>query len=386
MMRKILNSGCILLLCMFSLFFTQPDLTYVLAFLCALIVCSADLFIEDDRMYAAVCIVFFAAALFDPAFTYFYPAACFGLFRRKLLLPACTSAILYCILEPGLRRTEPLLVCLELSGYAVCFLLASEMRERDALQDTLRRAMDDSTERDLLLTEKNRTLMEKQDYEIYTATLRERNRIAREIHDNVGHLLSRSILLAGAAKTVNRNETLSPTLDSLDQTLNAAMDNIRASVHDLRDEAVNLEEAVQSLINDFSFCPVDYCYDAGRLIPREIKYSFISITKEALNNIMRHSNADQASVTIREHPGLYQLCIEDNGTTAPKGSESPGYADGQDDRGTGYSRTGDGMGLANMKERTDKLHGTIHITTENGFRILVSIPKRRQYYETDTDR
>ena len=47
---------------------------------------------------------------------------------------------------------------------------------------------DDSTEKNLLLEEKNHMLVEKQNYEIYTATLKERNRIAREIHDNVGHL------------------------------------------------------------------------------------------------------------------------------------------------------------------------------------------------------
>ena len=192
---------------------------------------------------------------------------------------------------------------------------------------------------------------------------------AREIHDNVGHLLSRSILLAGAAKTVNRDETLSPTLDSLDQTLNAAMDNIRSSVHDLRDEAVNLDEAVKSLISDFTFCPVAYCYDAGREIPRDVKYSFISITKEALSNIMRHSNASKASVTIREHPALYQLCIEDNGTEVRKGT-----GNGKPPENAAHPG---GMGLANMKERTDKLHGTIHISEENGFRILVTIPKRR---------
>lgn len=40
------------------------------------------------------------------------------------------------------------------------------------------------------LKQQNRDLMEKQDYEINIATLNERNRIAREIHDNVGHLLS----------------------------------------------------------------------------------------------------------------------------------------------------------------------------------------------------
>ena len=45
-----------------------------------------------------------------------------------------------------------------------------------------------------MLTQKNKDLLEKQDYEIHVATLKERNRIAREIHDNVGHMLSRSLL------------------------------------------------------------------------------------------------------------------------------------------------------------------------------------------------
>ena len=155
------------------------------------------------------------AVLFSSPLRFSYRHYCIFI---PLYVPASIAAVLYLILNPWYREINLLLTCLDLFGFAVCFLLASTTRERDSLQGTLRRTMDDSTERDLLLTEKNRTLMEKQDYEIYTATLRERNRIAREIHDNVGHLLSRSILLAGAAKTVNRDETLSPTLDSLDQT------------------------------------------------------------------------------------------------------------------------------------------------------------------------
>ena len=144
------------------------------------------------------------------------------------------------------------------------------------------------------------------------------------------------------------------------------MDSIRASVHDLRDEAVNLDEAVRSLTESFTFCPVAYVYDAGRYVPRDVKYAFISIVKEALSNIMRHSSATKVSLTIREHPALYQLCVEDNGTQI---RESKG-----------------GMGLSNMRDRVEKLNGNIHFFTENGFKILVTIPKRRQDDETDTDR
>lgn len=370
-MRNVINSGYVMLMCMLSLFFIQPDFQYILAFLFALMLCCADVFLKERPAYAALAVCFFLAGFLIPAFACYYPTACYGLFVRRQYVFSAAACVLL-IVHGICFSTDILLICIGLCAMLAGFLLSEQTRARDSLEDTLRQTMDDSTERDLLLTEKNRTLLEKQDYEIYTATLKERNRIAREIHDNVGHLLSRSILLVGAAKTVSRDGALAPALDSLDESLNAAMDSIRSSVHDLRDESVNLEEALRSLIEEFTFCPVAYCYDAGRAVPRDVKYSFISITKEALSNIMRHSGADKASVTIREHPAMYQLCIEDNGKGNAAGREA--------------SSPTDGMGLSNMKERVAKLGGQIHISKETGFRILITIPKRRQDYETDTDR
>lgn len=352
-----------MLLCMFSLFFIQPDMAYILAFLLALAVCCGDMFLENDRIFGTVCVFLCAAGLLIPALTLFSPAAGYGLFRRRIYIPAVLFIIVFFIRTAGMLSV--LLLCLELFAFMISFLFAVDEAELEQLEKTLQRTQDDSTERDLLLTEKNRSIQERQDYEIYTATLQERNRIAREIHDNVGHLLSRSILLVGAIKAVSREQALASTLDSLDSTLNSAMDSIRTSVHDLRDEAVNLNEALTSLTREFTFCPVDYQYDAGRDVPRDVKYSFISISREALSNIMRHSDATKASLTVREHPALYQLCIEDNGTRI---RQSEG-----------------GMGLANMRDRTEKLGGSIHIFTGNGFRILITVPKRRQNDETDID-
>ena len=222
----------------------------------------------------------------------------------------------------------------------------------------------------LLLSEKNKALLEKQDYEIYAATLRERNRIAREIHDNVGHVLSRSILMTAACKTINKNEALDPLLGNLEESLNGAMNSIRSSVHDLHDDAVNLEDAIKGLVKDFSFCPVTLTYDMSRQVPREVKYSLISITKEGLSNVMRHSNADSVNILLREHPALYQLCIEDNGTL---GSKIP---DIQTDADSNKMETvSGGMGLSNIRDRVKALGGTVQITQEKGFRICVTIPK-----------
>ena len=65
----------------------------------------------------------------------------------------------------------------------------------EMLIDKSKRYRDDSTEINLLLKEKNKNLLINQNYEINNATLTERNRIAREIHDNVGHMLSRAIMM-----------------------------------------------------------------------------------------------------------------------------------------------------------------------------------------------
>ena len=60
-------------------------------------------------------------------------------------------------------------------------------------------------------------------------------------------------------------------------------------LHDLHDDAIDLEDAIKGLVKDFTFCPVNLTYDMSRQIPREVKYSLISITKEELSNVMRHS-------------------------------------------------------------------------------------------------
>ena len=172
--------------------------------------------------------------------------------------------------------------------------------------------------------------------------------------------------MVGALKTVNQAENLKVPMEQLDQTLNEAMTNVRQSVHDLHDESVNLKEVMESLAEEFRFCPVQLTYDMGYDIPKEIKYSFIAITKEALNNVMRHSNANEVKILTREHPGLYQLIIEDNGT-----SDERIQSDGDREENTESS----GIGIENMKKRVRMLGGTMQIQKETGFRIFITVPK-----------
>ncbi len=249
------------------------------------------------------------------------------------------------------------------AGCAAAGLIQYKTGQGGLLDERYRRTRDDSVEKNRLLREKNQSILEKQDYEIYTATLRERNRIAREIHDNVGHMLSRSILMVGAMKAVHGDGSLKDALYQLEDTLNAAMTSVRQSVHDLHDEAINLKEVLESLAGEYTFCDARLEYDMGYDVPREIRYGFIAIVKEALNNVMKHSNATQVWVVVREHPGLYQLVIEDNGTT-----------EGVKKR----AEYGRGIGIRNMKERVDAFGGNLEIRTQKGWRIYITVPKKAE--------
>ena len=82
----------------------------------------------------------------------------------------------------------------------------------------------------------------------------------------------------------------------------------------------------------------------------------IAIVKEAMANIIKHSNATKVSVMLREHPGFYQLLIEDNGTKISQNKQP-------------------GIGLTNMRQRVEALGGNIHFRTDAGSAIIVSIRK-----------
>ena len=74
----------------------------------------------------------------------------------------------------------------------------------------------------------------------------------------------------------------------------------------------------------------------SEIIPNKIKYCFATIIKEALSNVIKHSNATAVKIVLREHPALYQLCIEDNG----KGYSEKGSRQ-QRNRIKKYAGTGD---------------------------------------------
>ena len=353
-MKRLTDLIILLIYCFTSIFFTGADTAFLTAFLLSVIYLAANFCSSQKILHIFSIVTYTVLVYFLPSLLYFLPLVLYILLMRRvyagILLP-----VIMCLLHflPG---SIPMFAYV-ITGCLISLLLWYHTRTYEQLDSDYKKTRDDSTELNLLLKEKNQTILKKQDYEIYTATLKERNRIAREIHDNVGHLLSRSILMTGAMKTLNKDDSLTGPMIQLEDTLNAAMSSIRESVHDLHDDSVNLKEVLKNLTASFTFCPMVLEYDMGYNVPKDIKYSFITIVKEGLHNISSHSNASSGRILVREHPGLYQLIIEDNGTVSPKMESS-------------------GLGLINMQDRVSALDGNMQIRSDNGFCIFITIPKK----------
>lgn len=225
--------------------------------------------------------------------------------------------------------------------------------------EEIKKIRDDAAERNAILSEKNKYLVANQEKEIHIATLSERNRIAREIHDNVGHLLSRSILQLGAIMAIHKEEPVAAQLSPLKETLDNAMNNVRESVHDLHKDSFDIKEAAQNLLCDLSDRHTQLSCDISMDADKEIKYAFLTILKEAITNIRKHSNATEVTVILNELEEHYQLLIEDNGTVNEN-----------------INHLGAGIGLKNMEDRIRTLHGVITFSTTQGFRIFISVPKK----------
>ena len=360
-MRYFQDIGILTLYSFLALFFIEPGSDFIFALLCTMILMCCCYVFENRILISILFLIYGLITLQLTELLLFYPIFIYVILHQYLWPFLLWATGIYSYIFAAFcsdPQTFPAFtIYAGVFGALLAILLERNTANYEKLELDFLHSRDDIEERTLLLAEKNHALQEKQNYEIYNATLKERNRIAREIHDNVGHVLSRSILLTGAVKAINKDAGTAPLLDNLETSLNSAMNSIRSSVHDLHDEAVNLKHAIQSLVQDFSFCPVVLTYDISGQVPKNVKYCFISIVKEALANIMKHSNADSVQILIREHPALYQLCIEDNGTDIH------------------YDLSDSGIGLLNMKERVSSLNGTIQIRTENGFRIFITIPK-----------
>ncbi|MCP1101284.1 signal transduction histidine kinase [Aequitasia blattaphilus] len=350
-MKSVIDQVILLLYCITSAFIIGLEDGFIIAFLLVVLYGAIDFCVNYKTGNLVVVLVYLVSGLINPIALLFIPVIFYGALRRKNTWVILPLAGVY-IYQWGTDNIQ-LTVFLVL-GLTICLLFHHQTMSYEKLKNEYIETRDTGVEKELLLKEKNRAILSNKEYEIHNATLKERNRIAREIHDNVGHMLSRAILINGAILSREEEGAKREGLAQLKDTLDQAMTSIRESVHDLHDESIDLRSMFERITREFDFCPVTLKFEMEKDVKRELKYTFLSILKEGLSNVAKHSDATEVKVSLIEHPSMYQFIIEDNG-------QKPG-------------NEGEGIGLMNMEDRVEGFKGTMRIQKEKGFRIFITIP------------
>jgi signal transduction histidine kinase len=199
------------------------------------------------------------------------------------------------------------------------------------------------------------------------ATLQERNRIAREIHDSVGHALTaQSIQLENVAvwlpEDLHRAEEHLQKARGLGKE---ALQNVRQSVATMRQSPLqgqSFPDAIKKLVQEFErttgIQTTMQIQDMQRL-PTDIAIALYRIIQEAMTNIAKHSKATQVNLTLSETARELELIIEDNG------------------QGFDPTQNTTGFGLQSMRERTEALGGLFYLASHpsQGCRLHLNIPQ-----------
>lgn len=331
-----------------SFYFNELNIIYILI---AITLSCINSYFEKDLIRYAINIIFFIICCMSIDFIFFIPLLIYDTFMKEDMKFLLLYFIILIIHYPSLQLKYILFI---LVLCIISFSLKYKTLRIYSLIETNKKIKDDSEELKILQELKQKELLEKQDYEIQLARSEERNRIAREIHDSVGHNLSSSLLQIGAMIAINKDDNLKEPLQNMKDTLSDGMNSIRTSVHDLHQDTLNLEHEMQKIVSQFQFCEINFTYHSTNLMDMKLKYCFINVLKEALNNVMKHSNATMVNISFMESQKFYQFIIQDNGTNI---------------------KTKEGLGLKSMIERVYSYHGICNITKENGFKIFINIPK-----------
>ena len=178
--------------------------------------------------------------------------------------------------------------------------------------------------------------------------MRERNRLAREIHDTLGHTLTGIIMGtdAGLALFDVAPEESKKRMQIVAQSARDGLTDVRRSIKALRPDTLErftLEQALEGLVENFRITTsseVAYYQEAEELkLDTDEEDALYRVVQEGLTNAVRHGKANRIEIRITRTGNVVTVSIRDNGT--------------------GCDRPEEGFGLRHMRERLEMLGGTI---------------------------
>jgi two-component system sensor histidine kinase DesK len=189
------------------------------------------------------------------------------------------------------------------------------------------------------------------------ATLAERERIGRDLHDLLGHTLSLVTLKSELARKLALVDPprAQREMDEVERVARHALAEVRAAVTGMRRSDLAAEMVSARLMLEASGLMFDGEVPAGTTLPSTIEAPLALVLREAITNIHRHARATRASVRFQPGMESFQMCISDNGCG--------GLA-------------AHGNGVSGMRERVNALGGSLRIDSPSrkGTTLTVRVP------------
>lgn len=309
------------------------------------IVFSIALDLLNDKKYRyGLYFLFIVIILFDNAFLFYFPLILYSIYFDFKFYSIFFIGLLLVNFYPAIFILSLLSLYLSQSTYKIENVLKENRQVRDNLKEDT-----------LYLKKYNEQLKLDKEKNIHIAILTERNRIAREIHDSIGHAISSSILQVKALKVISE-KPLEEALNLLQDTLSNGMNDIRKSLQDIRDESFDLRSKIEALTHEIPSLYISVIYNMEEDLEYQLKFDILSIVKEAITNTVKHSNATKIDIHLFSQPRFYSIVIEDNGSKLPLFENK-------------------GIGLDYINETTNKYNGLFNYKFQDGFKIHLTLMK-----------
>ena len=199
------------------------------------------------------------------------------------------------------------------------------------------------------------------------AETRERNRLAREIHDTLGHALTgiaagldACIMMLEVAPEATKQQ-----LNKIRDTARKGITDVRRSVKKLRPddlERLPFQEALMEMTRNYSESSgMEITFDIfswSNDLRQDQEDVIYRVLQESITNSKRHGHATKVKITIGGNENYLLIIIADNGQ--------------------GCEDVKQGFGLKHMRERLELLHGTVHYWSDAGFIVEAMIPLNRE--------
>ncbi|KAF0193959.1 MAG: Integral membrane sensor signal transduction histidine kinase [Bacillota bacterium] len=302
---------------------------------------------DHTYLLAVEFVVITVAIAYGAPLSLWYAVLAFDLAFKKLfvgLIPILGAIYVY-----SLYPKNPLLLLLT----ALAVLLALALNEIETQNLKHQHTLDKERRLRYSLEETKQKLLKSQEEVEHITEVQERNRIAHEIHDSVGHNIAGILMqMQVAHKCLDQDKdktrvALTKSISKLTETLEI----LRDTVHNLRPIEKAGIDYIRAIIDDYEYCPVEFL-PSGDLsnIPPRLLQAVASIVKEALTNTSRYSKATNVRIELDVNDKFLRLYILDNGV--------------------GCSHVRAGLGLSGMRERVTNLGGTITVSGDEGFLIV----------------